>query len=916
MVGPGITPPCISIRSPTQSVNPYLTLTSAVCAIFVQQAAIIALRLSVQQTVAFGCAPALRCVHHVLWVDKQVHNRKLENEVLVILKLLGGVMKKSCCIIAACISVLVFAVPTTSLPPADRSASNATSEAEMVDNVTYINANSILMFVTNHGNFGRDLADIFGNGYGTYFPYTTIDAITSGANTRSPLYAGGLWLGGLVNGQVPVAISEYSSEFGPGPMSGGTYQSDRPEFKVYKLHRDSLGDNPNDDYLNWPVDQGAPIDILGNPLMYGDQMTWSVFNDANPTRHTNNAGETDPLGVEVRMTSWAGTHDQGGFIYLGGSTVADHTGPSRTKVEIDTPTMSTFPGQTYQITFTDTLIVDGSDTLHNVWHLDNVTQGVRRLTNQRGEWSDPLYVDGFRVHIITLGVDIEKIEEIATDTGLVVPPDNVMYSLNSSGDWYVSSDRGGDFSRLNWTGRLGTSDWEFRFTAGGSEYYDWTTDSKFDNRAPFEVWNIGSGTPDDSNDDRRIFFSIIDDDASGGWSWGDRIYPWEVEYYEPGPASATDIYTFPDDFHIGRIVFADQSGLLEKPVYGTVTRFTTYSTFHNTSADTFTFTAPISDSLFVSSGQMMVYLQYELFNRGVNQINDMYVGLWSDPDLGGAGDDLVGCDTVLDAIYVYNATNNDQQYGSMPPAAGFRVVYGPLVPSSPDSTAFYMGRRVTGYRNLGMAAAVKYINGTDPDSAQESYNYMRGLERDGQPYYYNGQPNRFMHSGNPVTAIGDIDFSPSDRRMMASMGPFDFAPSDSQYVLIRFAIGQGGDRLMSLEFLKNALRGHASVPTEADEDTFYPLPGHFALSQNYPNPFNPTTTISFSLPHQSRVRLSVYNILGQKVVTLIDDTKPAGTYSVDWIGTNSEGRPVASGVYFYRLETGTFTESRKMLLLR
>ena len=112
------------------------------------------------------------------------------------------------------------------------------------------------MFVTNHGNWGRDLSDYFGYDFGTFFPYLgnpqmIIDGL-SGA-TRSPYYAGGLWIGGIdsASSEIRVALSEYSSEYVPGPMDNGTYMADRSEFKVYKLFKDSLASNPNQDYSDY-----------------------------------------------------------------------------------------------------------------------------------------------------------------------------------------------------------------------------------------------------------------------------------------------------------------------------------------------------------------------------------------------------------------------------------------------------------------------------------------------------------------------------------------------------------------------------------------------------------------------------------------------------------------------------------------
>jgi len=94
------------------------------------------------------------------------------------------------------------------------------------------------------------------------------------------------------------------------------------------------------------------------------------------------------------------------------------------------------------------------------------------------------------------------------------------------------------------------------------------------------------------------------------------------------------------------------------------------------------------------------------------------------------------------------------------------------------------------------------------------------------------------------------------------------------------------------------------------------LPGEFMLYQNYPNPFNPETSISFALPVTAPVRLDIFNILGQKVITLLDRPMPAGVNTVVWEGNNESGWKVSTGVYFYRLQSGSFTQSKKMLLLK
>ncbi len=89
------------------------------------------------------------------------------------------------------------------------------------------------------------------------------------------------------------------------------------------------------------------------------------------------------------------------------------------------------------------------------------------------------------------------------------------------------------------------------------------------------------------------------------------------------------------------------------------------------------------------------------------------------------------------------------------------------------------------------------------------------------------------------------------------------------------------------------------------------IPLGYSLSQNYPNPFNPSTKIQYSISSQQNVTLKVYNVLGNEVATLVNEEKPAGTYEVFFNGSN-----LSSGVYFYKLQSGSFVETRKLILLK
>ncbi|GAI87216.1 unnamed protein product, partial [marine sediment metagenome] len=160
-----------------------------------------------------------------------------------------------------------------------------------IDNNAKIDINNVEMYVTNHGSFAWNITT--GNS-GLIFPKGT---------TKTAVFASGIWIGAKVNGEVRTVVAEFSQEFAPGNMKNKTFVPDNPSFKVYKINK---GDGPeNPDWLNWPSELGAPVDPNGNPLVLGDQTLWAVYNDADPIYHSNNAGNSDPFGIEIQQTTFA-----------------------------------------------------------------------------------------------------------------------------------------------------------------------------------------------------------------------------------------------------------------------------------------------------------------------------------------------------------------------------------------------------------------------------------------------------------------------------------------------------------------------------------------------------------------------------------------------------------------------------------
>jgi len=105
-------------------------------------------------------------------------------------------------------------------------------------------------------------------------------------------------------------------------------------------------------------------------------------------------------------------------------------------------------------------------------------------------------------------------------------------------------------------------------------------------------------------------------------------------------------------------------------------------------------------------------------------------------------------------------------------------------------------------------------------------------------------------------------------------------------------------------------------PVEGEEDDANLRPTDFALRQNFPNPFNPTTIIQYALPKASQVRIEIYNVLGQRVRVLVDETQEPGYKTINWDGKDDAGNEASSGVYFCRIQAGSFVKSMKMTLLK
>jgi hypothetical protein len=203
-------------------------------------------------------------------------------------------------------------------------------------------------------------------------------------------------------------------------------------------------------------------------------------------------------------------------------------------------------------------------------------------------------------------------------------------------------------------------------------------------------------------------------------------------------------------------------------------------------------------------------------------------------------------------------------------------------------------------------------NGTDPAVGLIGLTNITGFTSfDNGPAkrgFTNSEWLDLMANGAPIdtSAVGDRGF-------VISTAAMDMEPGDSVEIAFAILAGDNADIL-----LDNAVAAHDRffVATDVNDGNDGSLPSGFSLHQNYPNPFNPTTTIAFQLSHPAEVALEVFNIRGQKVVTLIDGFQAAGHHSVEWNATTSHGNKVASGVYYYRLRANEISQTKRMVVLK
>ena len=337
------------------------------------------------------------------------------------------------------------------------------------------------------------------------------------------------------------------------------------------------------------------------------------------------------------------------------------------------------------------------------------------------------------------------------------------------------------------------------------------------------------------------------------------------------------------------------------------------------------------------------FLKFEIINKNDSAWRKVYFGIVNDPDLGDPNDDYIGCDTARKLGFCYNGRATDAVYGTNPPAVGMVFLKGAI------------NRSVTPNVDLGMTSFTFFTNTNsggpvcerdpNPDTLG-AYNMLKGFKKDGSPFMNPKvtpyAQTKFCYNGDPATNTGWneaqgciqncggttgnlITTNPyGDRRFIIASGADNLTvkPNEKQTILISQMITGGTS---SIDGVSSNLTAVSALKTLCDNvKNFYlanfpievknissVIPDKFYLYQNYPNPFNPATSIRYQIPNNSFVTLKIYDMRGKEIAVLVNEYTKAGVYEASYNAVN-----LASGVYYYKLTAGDFSEVKKMVLVK
>ncbi len=827
---------------------------------------------------------------------------------------------------------LIMMATLLALPPQRPIYSERALSADEYDLTTYINANRMLCFVTNSGTMALDHTRLFGRAPGFYYPFAgDTAALHQSPHNRTLVYAAGLVLAGKVDGAIRTAVAAYEHpEFEAGPKSGMPGGE-----RVYKLDLQSGPGSP--DYDDWPVHLGAPVDNEGNPLLFGAQTLWAVYHDGDGSLHTNYyGGGTAPLGIEVHQLVWADStnevernvfHVQYKLYNKGGN-------------QIDSFYIAFFADPDLGGANDDLI---GCDTLHELFFVYNGTDSDVQYGAITPAWggrvmSGPVVfapgdtalfageqLPDYRNIGMTAfsrfvnGTEPNTPEELFGFLQGIDGHTGQPYIDPVIGDTVSFYAPGDAVSRTGWVDtenndqRILISFGPLTFTPGDSQQVELKIGAFVQKDRLFSLSRLrnilDSTIPIDSDPD-TIQYAPVDsahilvEDFGRlsavkyypvklrwltGVNWGGNFFSGGVDYASRLYGSALDVATMPDSFNAVEMRF---SNVKKQRAYRYVRWLNgaySYGGYHEVPFTVWDVDNNRQVNVAFIEWEGSGVFDYtwgpdELVNLGGREILTIFKSDYS-------GDNAGDADSYYENLqFVDQADSVDAMY-----CAWLALCCGRDLSAIDDEGVLAFEGQFINHN--GQPDSLRFQAVAVGDMTGQGLTIEVFADRPTQLALVTSDPAAFRVSS---TALKFIDIK--SQRIAINFHPYRSGRYDERLYIYDWA---SGTLVKDIRLVCGT-----ALPTDVPDGS-EPLPEAFRLAQNYPNPFNPSTIINFSLGARSGVKLEIFNILGQKLVTLIDKELPAGEHNVIW-----DGHAAASGVYFYRLKTEAGSQTRKMVLLK
>jgi len=238
-----------------------------------------------------------------------------------------------------------------------------------------------------------------------------------------------------------------------------------------------------------------------------------------------------------------------------------------------------------------------------------------------------------------------------------------------------------------------------------------------------------------------------------------------------------------------------------------------------------------------------------------------------------------------------------------------------------ESRVYLEGGDVLGFDQAGSYDLFTLLGISDVQDGSSANNPITNLVgqagtlTDGMFFDSSSQPNNNFIDIFTPNAWGKVSFIDTTLGNVAvqNVGVFGQKSFCFSYALAK--LNDGTSPNTKTELLTKILN-FFDIIISVEAETDVSIPFTFSLEQNYPNPFNPSTIIKYSIPQSSQVQIKIYDVLGNEIETLVNEEKPEGTYEVEFNSHSGNVRNLTSGVYFYKLQAGTYVETKKMVFLK